>query len=197
MELIVSIIGVPCVGKGALIKAVQDKMLDEEPVGVVTTSDIVKHLLTDDDKKAMAGGGLFPRETELRETLYHTINDVFAFGASTVLLDGFPRFDDQLRWLRQMFYDRNIQIVQVLATSDFEIARRAGLRNRDEFDSPIHVAQRVATQRALLGPIEQMISMYGIPYTSVINDDLDRARDELIGRIKWPSKQPKLKKERR
>lgn len=197
MELIVSLIGVPCVGKGSLIKAVQEKMLEEEPVAVVTTSDIVKHLLTEDDKKAMAGGGLFPREEELRDTLYHTIGDTFAFGASTVLLDGFPRFDDQLRWMRQMFYDREIQIAQVLAPSDFEIVRRAGLRNRDEFDGPERVLQRVYKQRELLGPIEQMISMYAIPYTSIINDDLERARDELIGRIKWPSRQPKPKKGKR
>jgi adenylate kinase family enzyme len=195
--MIVSFIGVPCVGKGTLVKTLQERLLERYPAAVLTTSDIVKDLLKQYPEAAevMKTGGLFPLESELREALYLMIEDLYAFGADVILLDGFPRFDDQVRWLRQTFYDKELRIVQVLAPSDFEIVRRAGMRQRDEYDTPEKVMLRVAKQRQLMAGVEQLISSYALPYTSVINDQVERAALEILNRIDWPPERKSKKKD--
>lgn len=184
--MLISFIGSPCVGKGTIIKVVHEQLLERTRAGIVSTSSIVARLLTDDDKAAMIQGGLFPREAELRDQLYQEIERQYAFGAQVVLLDGFPRFDDQVRWLVQTFYDHPIQVFQVLAPTDFDIVRRAGQRNRDEFDRGEKLAARVAQQRMLLLGAERMIQQYALPYSSVINDYVERAVIEVMSRIKIP-----------
>lgn len=169
-------------------------MLDEFRVATITTSDIVKELLTEEDKASMAGGGLFPREDELRAALQDRVEAVFALGAQVILLDGFPRFDDQVRWMVQNFYQYPLQVVQVLAPSDFELVRRASLRNRDEYDQQDKLLKRVAKQRELIAGVEKMIFQYNLPYTSVYNTSLDEAVSEACAKIKWPQYEKTKKK---
>ena len=186
--MILSVIGVPCVGKGTILKDVQLKMLEEAPVALVSCSQIVNALLTDEDREAMKNGGLFPREIPLREEIYDTVSKMFAFGAEVVMLDGFPRWDDQLKWLVQEFIEP-VSIVQIVANSDFELAKRAALRNRDEHDVGDAFQARVRVQREAISKMEPLISMYAIPYTTVVNDHPERAVSEFIAKVKWPHRE--------
>ncbi len=192
-NMILSVIGVPCVGKGTIMKAVQLKMLEEAPVALIHTSKFVHQLLTDEDREAMKNGGLFPREEPLRDLIYQEVEKMFAFGAEVVMLDGFPRWDDQLKWMLQEFI-QPISIVHIMAPSDFELSRRAAMRNRDEFDSGDKFMARVANQREHIAKIESLVSMYAIPYTTVINDFEERAVGEFIQKVKWPHRQKSTKK---
>jgi adenylate kinase family enzyme len=185
-KLIVCFIGVPCTGKGTLVRTIQEKILESMPVAMVSTGQIVSELLTEQDKVLMKQGGLFPREAELRDALYQSINDIWAFGATTILLDGFPRFDDQLVWLRQTCYDATIQVIQILANDDSELIRRASVRNRDEFDQPNNVVKRISEQRKLLSGVESLINKYAISYSSIININVKQSADLIIDRINWP-----------
>jgi adenylate kinase family enzyme len=179
-------IGVPCVGKGSLVESVQSRLLDTFRIAVLTTSDIIKVILTDEDKEAMKGGGLFPREKELRDLLYRSVEACWDMGAQGVIIDGFPRFDDQVTWMANMFYDHPLQVIQVLAPSDHEIMRRAAMRNRDEMDGPEMVMRRVGKQRELLAGVEQEIFKHGIRYGSIINDDLNSATEQALQLVQQP-----------
>jgi adenylate kinase family enzyme len=111
---------------------------------------------------------------------------MYAMGAEIILLDGFPRSADQTKWLRETLWQYPISVVRVMANSDFELARRAASRNRDEFDSGEKFQQRLAVQRGLLGEVEDLIRKYGFTYTTTINDYADRAALEIVSRIKLP-----------
>jgi adenylate kinase family enzyme len=187
------VIGEPCVGKGTLIKAVHEKILEDAPVAVLSCGDIVRKLLTAEDREIMKNGGLFPREDPLRDEIYQTVEHMFAFGADVVILDGFPRWNDQLQWMMNNFV-YPMQAIRVMAQSDFELETRAAKRNRDEFDRPPQLWQRVAEQRARVAEMESMFGMYAIPYSTVINDHVERATAEFISRVRWPHLQKKDKK---
>jgi adenylate kinase family enzyme len=185
--MIIGVFGVPCVGKGSVIEALQASLLDRYRCAVISSSSVVKDLLTDEDKTAMAAGGLFPREDELRTVLHGLIDDWYAFGADIILLDGFPRFDDQLRWLRQMWYQQEIQMVQILGPDDMTLVRRASKRARDTFDTDPKLAEgRILTQRKLISGLEHMIQQYGLHYTSVINYTVANAAKELERKLRLP-----------
>jgi adenylate kinase family enzyme len=191
-NLILMVLGEPCVGKGTLIKAIHEKILDEAPVAILSCGDIVRNLLTDEDRESMKQGGLFPREEPLRDAIYQTVEHMFAFGADVVILDGFPRWNDQLQWMMNNF-TYPMQAIRIMAQSDFEIERRAAQRNRDDFDRPPQLWGRVAEQRKRIAEMESMFGMYAIPYSSIINDHIARATAECIDRIKWPHRQKKEK----
>lgn len=183
--MIISVIGVPCVGKGSIAEGLREELQHNYRTSIITTSDIISKLLTEADKEAMKGGGLFPREDELRSSLLDTIEVHLAFGADIIILDGFPRFDDQVKWLVQTFFQHQLYVVQVMA-NDFELIKRANARNRDEYDTGDKLLARISRQRSLLAGVDVAINKYNIPYTSVINDHLDRAVAELTTRIKGP-----------
>jgi adenylate kinase family enzyme len=163
--------GMPCSGKGTIVKALHEKLLDVYRTTVISTSDIVKKIITEEDKEIMKNGVLFPRETELRAELGYCIERVYALGTQLILLDGFPRFDDQVRWLRQTFYASPLEFYEVRAQDDFELVKRASLRNRDEFDQPEKFKQRLSEQRKLFSAAESMIQYYALPYRTIMNVD--------------------------
>jgi tRNA uridine 5-carbamoylmethylation protein Kti12 len=187
-DLILSVIGAPCVGKGSVLEDVQKKMLEEARVALVSTSKFIKRILTPEDVEAMKNGGLFPREEPLREMLYDEVDNLFALGAEVVMIDGFPRWDDQLKWMVQNFV-QPMSIVQIVAPNDFELAKRAAQRNRDEHDRGDAFIARLNRQRAEIAKMEPLISMYAIPYTTVINDYKERAVLEFIAKVKWPHRE--------
>jgi adenylate kinase family enzyme len=191
--MILSVIGVPCVGKGTILRDVHLKMLEEAPIGLVSASKFVQQLLTPEDKEIMKNGGLFPREEPLRDLIYEEIEKIFAFGAEVVMVDGFPRWDDQLKWMVQNFI-QPMSIVQIVANSDFELAKRAALRGRDEHDLGEAFQARVQVQREAISKMEPLISMYAIPYTTVINDYQERAVGEFIAKVKWPHREKSKEK---
>ena len=180
--MILCFIGMPCSGKGTIAKMVHAKLLDECRTAIIHTSDIINSIITQEDKDKMKAGGLFPRENELRANLAETIDNMYAFGAQAIILDGFPRFDDQVRWLRQTFYASPLEFFEVRAQSDFELQKRAGVRKRDEFDEPSLFMLRLATQKRTYATAEAMIQNYGLPYHTVMNVDQNIAVDNAM---KW------------
>lgn len=191
--MIISFIGEPCVGKGTIIASVHRKLLDHRRTAILTTSDIVKKILTPEDLAEMRkSGGLFPREAELRAKLLERIEVMFAFGAEIVLLDGFPRFGDQAKWFRQNLWSYPLQVFRVMTHGDFELCRRAASRNRDEFDNGELFLARLNTQRVLIEETEKVLMAYSLPYSTIMNTHINQAVDEVMRRITLP-KQVKIK----
>lgn len=194
MSIIIGVFGVPLCGKSSIVSAVTQKMLEEYRIASVSTSQLVSQLMakeTEEGRKnivtQMQQGGLFPKEDEIRTAIYDMVEGLWAFGTEIVIIDGCPRFDDQMKWMRQIFFEHEIQVAQILVPHDFELTRRAGQRARDAYDTDPNLLQaRIAHQRSKFGGIEHYIQMYGLHYFSVINDYLERAVLEFISKVKWP-----------
>lgn len=194
MGLIIGVMGVPLCGKSSIVKAVVEKMLDRYRIGSISTSQLVGQLMTketEESKKAivveMSNGGLFPKEEEIRTAIYDMVEALWAFGAEIIIIDGCPRFDEQVKWMRQIFFDHEIQMAQILVSNDFELVRRAGQRARDEFDTNRDLLQaRINQQRSKISGIERYIQMFALHYFSLINVYLEQSVLEFIGKVKWP-----------
>lgn len=194
MGTIIGVFGVPLCGKSSIVSAVTQKMLEQYRIASVSTSQLVSQLISKESKESkieiaaqMQQGGLFPKEDEIRTAIYDMVEGLWAFGAEIVIIDGCPRFDDQMKWMRQIFFEHEIQVAQILVSYDFELTRRASKRARDAYDTDPNLLQaRIANQRSKIAGIEHCIQMYGLRYFSVINDHLERAILEFTSKVNWP-----------
>ena len=94
---VICVFGLPCSGKTTVIKALMGS--SKELMAHISSGDIARKLSTDTEIKHMAKGNLFPFEEPLRADIYSSIHKRRTSGAEVIFLDGFPRFDDQVKWL--------------------------------------------------------------------------------------------------
>lgn len=118
----VIIIGPPCSGKSTI----GCKLADLIHYNYVSSGDIARKLSQSQEMiDRLNKGEMFDENTmrsEIKRILSNTDN---------VVLDGFPRFEDQLVWLMKQFSKVNYTFVHVDAPLT-EIARRAMGRNRED-----------------------------------------------------------------
>ena len=81
----IALFGVPFTGKTTILQSIMES--SSRVVAVVSTGDISRSLLTDEDRSAMANGCLFPREKELREEVLKKVNLFRSRGAEVIFLD--------------------------------------------------------------------------------------------------------------
>jgi len=168
---LIGVFGLPCVGKGAVISAIQHQM--QRTSATVSSSGEVADLLTPEIKAQMKGGALFPLEDQLRERIRAKTDFWIKAGRSVIFLDGFPRFNDQVDWLVNVYHpmiDANVMFLKVDGGSLENIKKRAETRARDEFDTdPVLLMARIDRQASMITGIEQAIFRHGLPYYTVVN----------------------------
>lgn len=118
----VIIIGPPCSGKSTIGK----KLAELIHYKYISSGDIARELSQSQEMiDKLNNGEMFDEDTmrsEIKKILSNTDN---------VVLDGFPRFEDQLVWLMKQFTNANYTFVHVDASLT-EIARRAIGRDRGD-----------------------------------------------------------------
>lgn len=131
--------GLPLSGKSYAAKLIAAKCGGH----YISTGDIARELSTSEElKKQTREKDLFPLEDLLRERLAGRIN---VCSNPTLIVDGFPRFDDQVRFLKESdLWMHFPKIVYVEAGDDVTLVNRAKMRSRDTQDSdPEQFAKRL------------------------------------------------------
>lgn len=167
---VVGVFGLPCTGKTTIIRSLM--AATKEVVAYISSGDIARRLSTEADKSHMADGNLFPHEDTLRTEIYDTIVKRRSSGAELVFLDGFPRFDNQVRWLLENTFigPETGFLVQIMGDKD--LVMRARSRMRDDQDDPEIFDKRVIEQSKKIYEMEKSIGYYGVPYYCIPNTDL-------------------------
>lgn len=169
---VVAVFGIPYTGKTSILKAIQEN--SKKIVGVISTGDIARSLITEEDKKAMAGGGLFPREQEMRDTILERIELFRSRSADIIFLDGCPRMGDQVKWLweQKLVGGSNGKVIK-LEASNPAIIRRSKVREKRSDDDIASFRDRIQFQRDKFPEIDQMINALGLQrdYFTINNED--------------------------
>jgi adenylate kinase family enzyme len=169
---IVGVFGLPCSGKGSVLSELHRRSVGrKKEIHIISVSALVKKLLTPESAAAMKKGGLFPHEEPLRALLSEKIEEAAATESPIVMIDGFPRFDEQLEWLRENFEAfHHMALVKIDAAKSL-LAQRATARARDEFDTdPKKLKGRLIEQEARINGMEASIRKIPILYFTVQND---------------------------
>jgi len=170
---VVGIFGLPCSGKTTVARALIDS--SREVIARISSGDIAKKLSTDTEIAHMAKGNLFPFEDPLREEIYTTIHKRRTSGAEIIILDGFPRFDDQVKWMLENQFAGTVMegcFIQIIGE---DIQTRALGRMRDDQDSINKFNLKVREQSQKIDGMERLIQRHGIPYYCIPNTDLEVA----------------------
>lgn len=177
---IMSIFGVPFTGKTTLVNSIQGA--SKKIIAVISTGDIARSLVTEEDKKIMASGGLFPREEEMRNEILKRIDQFRQRSAEVIFIDGCPRFDGQVHWLweQKLVGSGNGKIIKIEASNN-SIIRRSGIRKRSD-DDVASFKDRIFFQRKQFPNIDRMIRTLGLmnDYYTIQNEDNDSEVDRCL-----------------
>ena len=172
---IVGVFGLPCSGKSTIINALIES--SRELLVRVSSGDIVREMASQEDKDHMADGDLFSDEDRLRAELIKKINIRRGQGAEIIFLDGFPRTPNQIKWMMDnQLAGTEMEGYFIQVKSDInDMIKRVASRNRDEQDDVELIKKKIKKQSKLISEMDNIIFMYGIPYFTIINIDLERA----------------------
>lgn len=126
---IIVLIGPPCSGKSTIGKMVAGKM---PSTYYISSGDIARKMAKHSDivKHDLDSGRLAP-EFKMRNDILTALKSAFSH-SQTIILDGFPRFYDQFRWLGQMVpVDIEIHYIMVYAKLSI-IIERSNARGRSD-----------------------------------------------------------------
>jgi hypothetical protein len=180
---VIGVFGLPLVGKDTFIQAVMDSRPTEK-IATISSGEIVEKLLTEETKRQMQAGGLYPLEDPLRAEVKRQIDGCFKLGARVILLNGFPRMGDQVQWLVDNYSELRIAFLKIVPSQTRDLYLRAVKRARDEFDTdPQKLSLRLAKQSGLIVEVENRIHLHMRPYFTIVNDSTKRAVDEFWHRF--------------
>jgi adenylate kinase family enzyme len=170
---VIGIFGLPCSGKTTIIEALTKS--SKEIIAKISSGDIARQLSTDKETAHMAKGELFPYEEPLREEISRIIEARRVSGAGLILLDGFPRFDEQVHWMVEKRYAGTQYegcLIQVIGD---DLYGRARFRARDDQDEIDKIVKKIENQKAKIAKMEEYIFRMGVPYFTIVNTDLIEA----------------------
>lgn len=111
---IVAVTGAPCSGKSFICNRIMTQVGFEPdmPVHLISTSKIVRELASHDTRimGMLAMGCMFPSEGLLATNLYRVVYEALRMGES-VLIDGLPRFANQVELLQSWSHTCRVLII--------------------------------------------------------------------------------------
>ena len=164
-------IGLPLAGKSHIGRLLTSKV--ENSVHI-STGDIARRLIVDDiQQKEMEAKDLFPGEEQLRTELKKQIDDS---AATCIFIDGFPRSTDQVKYLKETFFDLFPVVIDVSAGDLRTLAVRAKLRARDSRDfNQIEFENRLSLAMKNQGEVYQALTSCLIPHYTIISTASDES----------------------
>lgn len=171
MSQLYCLLGLPGSGKGSIANAIVKS--SKRRLTVVSSGDIARSLATKDEK--LSASVLFPREEEIRGEIRKSVRRAFANGAEAVILDGCPRFLEQLQWVEMEFLDKDPIYVKIHGPSNDALVERIVNRARDEFDTAEQAIERISKHSRYISDMERYIFSLNLEYFTVNNDNLEDA----------------------
>jgi adenylate kinase family enzyme len=179
---IVGVFGLPCSGKTTVIKTLI--AASRNLIAHISSGDIARKLSSNKEIEIMKEGNLFPFEDVLRDELIKVINLRKSRGADLIILDGFPRFSDQVQWMLDNGLAGTLSDGCLIQIMGDDLINRAMLRLRDVQDGPAFIKKKIEKQRQMINSMEDIIHRMGIPYYVVINHDVVNATHSLAKILK-------------
>lgn len=127
MKRCVILVGPPCSGKSTIGKMLADTF----DCKYVSSGDIARQMAEADGSMRDLDAGKMAPESRMREEISNVL-----YRNENLILDGFPRFTDQLDWLIERCKDRKIIFV-IIDVSVTQLLKRAVSRDRSD-DVSIH-----------------------------------------------------------
>ena len=122
MKNCIVLIGPPCSGKSTIGTLLANKL----EYSYVSSGDIARAMAKEDGtEKQLAAGNMAP-EDKMRKIIGNHLKS-----NRDIVLDGFPRFNDQLDWMMNRFMDRRFVFLFVDVPT-LTLFNRADSRNRDD-----------------------------------------------------------------
>jgi len=171
---IIGVFGIPCTGKSTIIKTIIESSRDL--IAHISTGDIVRQIMSDEENNHMADGNLFPDEEKLLSEVEKLIYKRRSQGCEIIILDGLPRHRDQVKWmLDNQFAGTFVEGRLIQISADVEvIIKRAEERMRNDQDELRALLKKMNNQTRLIDDMESLIFHFAIPYYSLVNHDLEK-----------------------
>lgn len=173
MKRVFFLTGLPCSGKTSAAKALADKVFRGKATHI-STGDIARSLMmTPELKDQTTQADLFPGEDVLRATLKQAIDNATT---DVIIVDGFPRFDGQVDFIIDNFWDMDPKIIQVHVGDDITLYNRAKFRSRDGRDAMGEFHMRLEKAKKNLSGAFNRLTARAVPlYTIYSGDDSQMA----------------------
>jgi adenylate kinase family enzyme len=162
-------------GKSTLAGVAQRILSDSK---VISTGDIARNLSNGSPElvEHTAKLDLFPSEDLMRATIAKEIEVATEFN---IILEGCPRFGDQVRWIRDTYWHYFPKIIMTSVGDMITLLNRAKTRGRDERDSdPYKFADRLEKAMVNMNNVSLVAQECMIPVFNAFTtgDDVAMAR---------------------
>lgn len=135
--MIIVLVGKPGVGKSSIARRLEEMCGNK--VRHISSGQLAREMADSADREELAKGELF-NEDKMRGAIKRSVYNVLMDGYD-VVLDGFPRSVDQMKWLTETFKSRFIMVNVECCTSD--IIKRLTVRGRMD-DNKGAISKRIA-----------------------------------------------------
>lgn len=128
-KMCIVLIGPPCSGKSTIGRTTANNI----GARYISSGDIARKMAENDNgvKTDLSNGKLAP-ENMMRDQIYRALYDAYDT-ADIVILDGFPRFGDQAKWLRETLPMRvDIRYVCIHASEEVVMIRSLERNRMDD-----------------------------------------------------------------
>lgn len=131
-KTLIVLVGGPCSGKSSAGKIAAHNLCAK----YVSSGDIARAMARhDNDVRNDLDNGKLAPESQMRDAISkHLWEHFYRRDANLIILDGFPRFNEQAEWLHNEFYGIDIRYILIHAPS-YVLRDRAKNRNRSDDSS--------------------------------------------------------------
>jgi adenylate kinase family enzyme len=166
MKRVYCIIGLPLSGKSQFAKM----LAKANRYGYISTGDIARRLMKDDEQAAATRkADLFPDEQALRDNL---IVGIQCLPQEVVLVDGFPRSADQVKFMIDKMWHWFPEIIDINSGDDATLIHRARSRSRDVGDSNMHeFTVRLAAAKKNQAHIYRVMTAHSLQWKTILSGD--------------------------
>jgi len=173
-------IGLPCSGKTYTANVVASKVFNNQSLRV-STGDIARKLIDEQSGREMAKTDLFPGEEALRLELCKTIDNSTE---DNIIVDGFPRFDDQVNYMIDQFWIYNPVVIEVNVGDPVTLVNRARFRSRDGRDNTQEFLERLARAQKNMAGVFDVLNRRTVPYYTIMSG----ADEQIVSQFKFIQK---------
>lgn len=163
MNKCILLIGPPCSGKSTVGKELALSL----GYKYISSGDIARKMAEEDDSTDSLNAGNMAPEDRMREEIAKIFNN-----GGNIVLDGFPRFEEQWKWLMSRFFNYEFAYV-VIDVPTLTLFDRAANRGRaDDISFMNRMEYYMKNTAPMINQMDSHSMLYGIPMVCVMNNNV-------------------------